>query len=541
SPYYYVYEELASPEQTATVHAVRLILLFLDAAVLVYAACVIVAVTLYLLVFMMLLVRLFFLVSAGYVVAAAIYFKLRFCWSYRSSSCCLCYRVFLLEDLEAVPAGYDIVPAGHEQVLVIIAFKDNLRKLKRKDVVDDVVISHPIDPELLKFDVAPLSPKLQNNKRVHSDYLKHTQEQIATLREIVGHEKSLNLLNISLDCACRVKFGNDHVAKIMGYDVYQIGNVTISRVYFVDGLGHNLFSIGQFCDSDLKVAFRQHTSFIYNLEAFEVIAPIAEVVTLELIDSTSSPSSTTIDQDAPLPSKSQTTPETQPPVIPNNVEEDNHDIEVAHMTYKDALTQSCWIKAMQKELNEFECLDVWELVPRPNKVMVITLKWIYKVKLDELGVDTPMVEKSKLDEDKEGKAVDPSHYRGMTGTLLYLIASRPDLQFAICMCARYQARPIEKNLHAVKRIFRYLRGTINRGLWYLKVSSITLTIFVDVDHADCQDTRRSTSDKVMVITLKWIYKVKLYELGGILKNKARLVAHGYHQEKGIDFEEYFAS
>ncbi|GJV77680.1 hypothetical protein Tco_1509264, partial [Tanacetum coccineum] len=51
-------------------------------------------------------------------------------------------------------------------------------------------------------------------------------------------------------------------------------------------------------------------------------------------------------------------------------------------------------------------------------------------------VDTPMVEKSKLDEDKEGKAVDPSHYRGMIGTLLYLTASRPDLQFAICMCAR---------------------------------------------------------------------------------------------------------
>ncbi|GKF02027.1 retrovirus-related pol polyprotein from transposon TNT 1-94 [Tanacetum coccineum] len=54
-------------------------------------------------------------------------------------------------------------------------------------------------------------------------------------------------------------------------------------------------------------------------------------------------------------------------------------------TYKDALTQSCWIEAMQEELNEFERLEVWELIPRPDKVMVITLKWIYKVKLDELG------------------------------------------------------------------------------------------------------------------------------------------------------------
>nr|GFB95449.1 retrovirus-related Pol polyprotein from transposon TNT 1-94 [Tanacetum cinerariifolium] len=115
-------------------------------------------------------------------------------------------------------------------------------------------------------------------------------------------------------------------------------------------------------------------------------------------------------------------------------------------------------------------------------------------------MDTPMVEKSKLDEDKEEKSVDPSHYRA----------------------------------------------------------------FADADHAGCQDTRRSTSgsvqflgerliswsskrqksaaifDKVMVITLKWIYKVKLDELGGILKNKARLVAHGYRQEEGIDFEESFA-
>nr|GFC13762.1 retrovirus-related Pol polyprotein from transposon TNT 1-94 [Tanacetum cinerariifolium] len=54
-------------------------------------------------------------------------------------------------------------------------------------------------------------------------------------------------------------------------------------------------------------------------------------------------------------------------------------------TYKEALTQSCWIEAMQEELNEFERLEVWELLPRPDKVMVITLKWIYKVKLDELG------------------------------------------------------------------------------------------------------------------------------------------------------------
>nr|GFA77546.1 hypothetical protein [Tanacetum cinerariifolium] len=69
----------------------------------------------------------------------------------------------------------------------------------------------------------------------------------------------------------------------------------------------------------------------------------------------------------------------------------------------------------------------------------------------------------------------------------------PDLQFAICMCARYQAWPTEKHVHAVKRIFRYLRGTVNQGLWYPKDSSIALTAFADADHAGCQDTRWSTS------------------------------------------------
>ncbi|GJT27986.1 hypothetical protein Tco_0908261 [Tanacetum coccineum] len=108
-------------------------------------------------------------------------------------------------------------------------------------------------------------------------------------------------------------------------------------------------------------------------------------------------------------------------------------------------------------------------------------------------VDTPMVEKFKLDEDTQGKAVDPTHYRGMVGTLMYLTASRPDLTFAICICARNQAKPTEKHLHAIKRIFKYLRGTVNRGLWYPKDSSFSLTTYADVDHAGCQDTRRSTS------------------------------------------------
>ncbi|GJY78755.1 retrovirus-related pol polyprotein from transposon TNT 1-94 [Tanacetum coccineum] len=116
-------------------------------------------------------------------------------------------------------------------------------------------------------------------------------------------------------------------------------------------------------------------------------------------------------------------------------------------------------------------------------------------------VDTLMVDQTKLDEDLQGKLVDATHYRGMIGSLMYLTSSRPDLVFAVCMCAQYQSRPTEKQLHAVKRIFRYLRGTSSMGLGYSKDTNITLTAFADADHATCQDTRKSTSSSSKEIGL----------------------------------------
>ncbi|GJY34576.1 retrovirus-related pol polyprotein from transposon TNT 1-94 [Tanacetum coccineum] len=207
-------------------------------------------------------------------------------------------------------------------------------------------------------------------------------------------------------------------------------------------------------------------------EAVATASTVASPVPVEEapapVESTDSPSSTTVDQDAPFPRTSQTTPQSQSQSIPLNIVEESHDLEVAHMsndtyfgipipesiseessssdvisttvhldapilehpikwtkyrliqniigelsihvstrlqlheqalfyyydafltsvepkTYKEALTHSCWIEVIQEELNEFEHLKVWELIPLPDKVKVITLKWIYKVKLDELG------------------------------------------------------------------------------------------------------------------------------------------------------------
>nr|GEY47273.1 retrovirus-related Pol polyprotein from transposon TNT 1-94 [Tanacetum cinerariifolium] len=82
----------------------------------------------------------------------------------------------------------------------------------------------------------------------------------------------------------------------------------------------------------------------------------------------------------------------------------------------------------------------------------------------------------------------------MIGVLMYLTSSRPDIVHATYLCARYQAKPTEKHLKKVKRIFHYLRGTVNTGLWYTKDSGFELTGFLDVDYAGCKDTFKSTSD-----------------------------------------------
>nr|GEY75902.1 hypothetical protein [Tanacetum cinerariifolium] len=110
----------------------------------------------------------------------------------------------------------------------------------------------------------------------------------------------------------------------------------------------------------------------------------------------------------------------------------------------------------------------------------------------EQSIGTPTATKPKLDTDLSGKLVDQTDYRSKIRPLMYLTSSRPDIVQAVCYCARHQARLTKKHLKEVKRIFQYLRGTINMGLWYLKDYSFELTAFSDANHAGCIDTRKST-------------------------------------------------
>nr|GEV68648.1 hypothetical protein [Tanacetum cinerariifolium] len=116
----------------------------------------------------------------------------------------------------------------------------------------------------------------------------------------------------------------------------------------------------------------------------------------------------------------------------------------------------------------------------------------YRLKTCDI-IGTPMDIKDKIDLDQIGTLVDATKYRSMIGALMYLTSSRPDIVHATCVCARYQAQPTEKHLKEVKRIFRYLWGTVNIGLWYTKYYGFELTGFLDADYARCKDTFKSTS------------------------------------------------
>ena len=151
--------------------------------------------------------------------------------------------------------------------------------------------------------------------------------------------------------------------------------------------------------------------------------------------------------------------------------------------------------SMMGELNYFLGLQIKQT---KEGIFINQAKYVKDLlkKFDFEGMkplSTPMSSSIKIDKDENGKAVDITKYRGMIGSLLYLTASRPDIMYSVCLCARYQSNPKESHLNAVKRIFRYLSGTKNLGLWYPKGTHIDLFSYTDADWAGCTIDRKSTS------------------------------------------------
>nr|GEZ18272.1 hypothetical protein [Tanacetum cinerariifolium] len=226
-----------------------------------------------------------------------------------------------------------------------------------------------------------------------------------------------------------------------------------------------------------------------DTQAHEVIAPIAEVFPPVQAESTGLPSSTSVDQDVPSP------------------------------------------KAMQEEPNEFERLEVWELVPRPDKVMMITLKWIYKVKLDELG----------------GILKNKAHLVAQG----YHQEKRIDFEKSFAPVTRLEAIRIFLTYAAHKNMVVYQMDVKTAFLNGLQISKSPRSIFINQSKYALESLKKYSFESCDPVDTPMVEKFKLDEdkegkavdpshYCGILENKARLVAHGYRQEEGIDFEESFA-
>ncbi|GKB97591.1 retrovirus-related pol polyprotein from transposon TNT 1-94 [Tanacetum coccineum] len=190
-------------------------------------------------------------------------------------------------------------------------------------------------------------------------------------KHMTGNIKLLcNFVEKYLGTIC---FGNDQFALILGYGDLVQGNITINRVYYVKGLNHNLFSVGQFCDADLEVAFQKSTCFVRDLQGNDLLTGTLSV------NKSSSPTNNTTQQDTQPTTNIQPTTE---PTTPTNVNaEENNDNQIADTLFQ----QDEFINPLctPEEFHQFDRLQVWELVDKPFGKIVNKLKWLWKNKKDE--------------------------------------------------------------------------------------------------------------------------------------------------------------
>ena len=157
--------------------------------------------------------------------------------------------------------------------------------------------------------------------------------------------------------------------------------------------------------------------------------------------------------------------------------------------------------SMMRELNFFLRLQIKQT---KNEIFISQSKYCKEL-LNKFGMKnakqmtTPMSTACYLDKDETDHSIDIKKYRSIIGSLLYLSASRPDIKFNVCMCARYQSNPKESHLSVVKRIMIDILGTINLRLWYPKNSSYNFVGYSDSNFAGCKTDRKSTSDTCHIL------------------------------------------
>nr|GEV79764.1 retrovirus-related Pol polyprotein from transposon TNT 1-94 [Tanacetum cinerariifolium] len=534
-----------------------------------------------------------------------------------------------------VNSTYDLKAQSQAKDTVILKLKERLQSLSGKSLGDnssqryfkqtqrqsgiEAVSLHPIDPELLNIEVAPLAPKLRKNRTAHTDYIRHTQEEAATLREIVESERLLNPLNTSLDYACKYTKRIQELLIILQQTCPCITDLGTKLVAVTPKnkdqqiRGVNLLSSasGSQSPDNTKNDRIQRTprkakknKLDYHLRTVRSSLNKKSVVDTKVISSVTN-------------SMSNVKSDLKFATCKGCLFSDNHDsCVVAYINSVNASIKSKYVKKplarkfWQPTGKMFTTVGhIWRptgrtftlvgnvcpltritttaIVPPREPIPIVSntdkpaITLVYSRK-SKAARNKVLVSNSTIIISLVANKIEPNNSWGSSSSNVpsSLIECRNDHVAKIMGYGDYRignvtilrvyfVEGLGHNLFLVGQFcdsdlevdFRQhtcfihnldgvdlLTGSRGNNLYTLSLqnmmASSPICLLSKASKTKSWLWHRRLShlnfDKVMVITLKWIYKVKLDELGGILKNKARLVARGYRQEEGIDFEESFA-
>nr|GEU68626.1 retrovirus-related Pol polyprotein from transposon TNT 1-94 [Tanacetum cinerariifolium] len=458
-----------------------------------------------------------------------------------------------------------------------------------KDHVKPIVLA----PGKYAIDVESLPFRLRNNREVHIDYLRHLKESVETICEIVEEAKVVvqivlwylysgcsknmtgdhsRLMNFVKKFIETVRFGNDHFGAIMGYEDYVIGDSVIFRVYYVEGLKHNLFSVRQFCDSDLEVAFKKYSCYVRDTNGVELLKGSrgSNLYTISVEDMMKS-------SPICLLSKASKNKLWLWHQRLNHLNFDTVNDLARKDLLREAVATACYtqnrslihtrhnktpyelMRNKKPNLTLLESLVLFvilqittNILENYNQQLILEYslvmhqagkpmfdEYLEPHRVERLVSPAPAVQvpvnsagtpsSTTIDQDAPSPSISssslalqsPSPHQGVTAESTFMednpVAPVDNNPFTNVF-APESSSDASSSGDVSSTESTYVSQTLHHLIWEL------------VPQPYC----------VMIITLKWIYKVKLDEYGAVLKNKAWLVAKGYQQEKGIDFEESFA-
>nr|GEY07361.1 retrovirus-related Pol polyprotein from transposon TNT 1-94 [Tanacetum cinerariifolium] len=426
-------------------------------------------------------------------------------------------------------------------------------KVQILDTVNSVSKDH-VKPKVLApgkyaIHVEPIVPRLRNNREAHLDYLTYLKEIVETIRDMVEEAKVVRPLDSSIVSACRVNRCTDAsgsqprsntkknkilpakgVNKMQVEEQLRINKSHLRTSNRVDSSSRPK----RRTDRPLVFGLRKHSCYVRDTDGVELIKGFrgSNLYTVSVEDMMKS-SPICLLSKASKNKSSEDLRKLQPTTdigifvgyAPNRKgyriynKRTRRIMEIIHVKF-DELTEpiapvhlstrlapifltpgqiieSTFMKDNPVPVDNNPFINVF--APEPSSDALSSGDWIYKVKLDEYGDVLKnkawLVAKGYRQEegiDFEESFTPVARIEAIHIFIANVATSRPDLVFAVRMCPRYQASPTKKHLESLKRVFRYLRGTINWGLWYSKYTAMALTAYADADHAGCQDTRRNT-------------------------------------------------